>query len=129
MTNELRPETVLQLLVDQVSGLLEVEAADCYLYAPDGRMLRCAAVHGLDQASSASSSPRATASPGGRSREGTAVAEHDYESISDPVPNPAYDDFVAAMVAPMTWAGETRGVLGVGTRDGAAPSPMPTPMR
>ena len=42
VTNELRPETVLQLLVDQVSGLLEVDAADCYLYAPDGRMLRCA---------------------------------------------------------------------------------------
>ena len=43
--------------------------------------------------------------------------EQAYERISNPVPNPAYGDFVAAMVAPMTWAGETRGVIGVGTRD------------
>jgi PAS domain S-box-containing protein len=34
-----------------------------------------------------------------------------------PVPHPAYAEFTRALVAPMVWAGETRGVLGVGTRE------------
>src|SRR5581483_5780383 len=48
--------------------------------------------------------------------EGRAVIDHEYRVIADPVPNAAYGGFRAAMVAPMTWAGETRGVLGVGTQ-------------
>src|SRR5439155_25609926 len=32
------------------------------------------------------------------------------------VPHTAYEGFARALVAPMVWAGETRGVLGVGTR-------------
>ena len=48
VTSELRLETVLQLLVDQVSELLSGDAADCYLYDAERRTLRCAAVHGLD---------------------------------------------------------------------------------
>ena len=117
VTNELRPQTVLQLLVDQVSGLLDVDAADCYLYAPGGRMLRCAAVHGLDPSLVGFEFPAAEGLAGRAISEGTAALEHAYDRISDPVPNPVYGSFVGAMVAPMTWAGETRGVIGIGTRD------------
>lgn len=117
VTNELRPQTVLQLLVDQVSGLLQVEAADCYLYAPDGRTLRCAAVHGLDESLVGYEFPAAHGLAGRAIAGGAAAAEHSYAAIRDPVPNPVYNDFTAAMVAPMTWAGQTRGVIGVGTRD------------
>src|SRR5262249_3681665 len=48
VTGELRLETVLQLLVNEVTNLLDADAADCYLYTPDGRALRCVAVRGLD---------------------------------------------------------------------------------
>ncbi len=115
VTNELRPETVLQVLVEQVSGLLEVEAADCYLYAPGRRSLRCAAVHGLDPGVVGFEFRAGHGLAGRAIAEGRAVAEHAYTAISNPIPNPAYGQFRAAMVAPMTWAGETRGVLGVGT--------------
>src|SRR5439155_18016152 len=51
--------------------------------------------------------------------EGAPATEQSYGRIVEPVPHPAYEGFAAAMVAPMTWAGETRGVLGVGTHDPA----------
>ena len=86
-------------------------------HAPDGRMLRCAAVHGIDQSLIGYEFLAAEGLAGRAIAEGTAAVEQAYERISNPVPNPAYGDFVAAMVAPMTWAGETRGVIGIGTRD------------
>ena len=48
VTSELRLETVLQRLVDEVTKLLDADAADCYLFDADNSLLRCAAVHGLD---------------------------------------------------------------------------------
>jgi PAS domain S-box-containing protein len=80
-------------------------------------MLRCAAVHGLDPSLIGYEFAAAEGLAGRAIDEGTAAVEQAYERISNPVPNPAYGDFVAAMVAPMTWAGETRGVIGIGTRD------------
>ena len=35
------------------------------------------------------------------------------------MPHPAYEGFRSAIVAPMRWAGEVKGILGVGTRDPA----------
>ncbi|MDX6468478.1 MAG: hypothetical protein QOF75_281, partial [Gaiellaceae bacterium] len=45
------------------------------------------------------------------------VSADDYEAIAAPVPHEAYHGFSRALVAPMVWAGETRGVLGIGIRD------------
>ncbi len=117
VTNELRPRTVLQLLVDQVSGLLDVDAADCYLFTPGGRTLRCAAVHGLDESVVGFEFPAAHGLAGRAIAEGTAVHDDEYRAISEPVPHPAYAEFRSTLVAPMSWSGETRGVLGVGARD------------
>ncbi len=119
VTNELRPETVLQLLVDQVSGLFEVEAADCYLYTPGGRTLRCSAVHGIDASVVGFEFQPAHGLAGKAIARGSAVRDEPSGPIADPVPHPGYEPFRAAMVAPMAWSGETRGVIGVVTRDAA----------
>jgi PAS domain S-box-containing protein len=117
VTGELRVETVLQLLVDQLTELLEADAADCYLFADGGATLRCAAVHGLDPALVGFEFPAGRGLAGRAIAEGSPVCENDYRGIAQPVPHPAYEGFCGAIVAPMTWAGETRGVLGVGALD------------
>ncbi|MGH3081784.1 MAG: GAF domain-containing protein [Gaiellaceae bacterium] len=115
MTSELRVETVLQRLVVEVTKLLDVNAADCYLYDARRGVLRCAAVYGLPAELIEFEFPadRALAGEAMRRRSGTVSA--DYDDVE--APHPAYEEFAAAMVAPMTWWGEVRGVIGVGTRD------------
>ena len=102
VTSELRLETVLQRLVDEVTKLLDADAADCYLYDSDNSLLRCAAVHGLD--------PKLV--------DFEFLAERSVDArFTEPVPDPAYQGFASAISAQMTWSGERRGVLGVATRD------------
>jgi GAF domain-containing protein len=102
VTSELRLETVLQRLVDEVAKLLDADAADCYLYDADNSLLRCAAVHGLDPALV----------------DLEFLAERSVDGrFAEPLPNPAYEGFASAISARMTWSGERRGVLGVATRD------------
>ena len=102
VTSELRLETVLQRLVVEVTKLLDVDAADCYLYDADRAVLRCAAVYGLD----------------------SALVEFEFpadreigDRFGKPIAHEAYEGFASAIAAPMTWSGERRGVLGVATRD------------
>jgi PAS domain S-box-containing protein len=102
VTSELRLETVLQRLVDEVTKLLDADAADCYLYDSDNSLLRCAAVHGLD--------PDLVGFE--------FLAERSVDArFTEPVPDLAYQGFASATSAQMTWSGERRGVLGVATRD------------
>ena len=102
VTSELRLETVLQRLVDEVTKLLDADAADCYLYDSDNSLLRCAAVHGLD--------PDLVGFE--------FLAERSVDArFTEPVPDLAYQGFASAISAQMTWSGERRGVLGVATRD------------
>jgi len=121
VTGELRLETVLQRLVEEVAKLLESEAADCYLIDAEQGVFRCAAVHGLPLTMLGFEFPlerglAARAVAGERS-----VRADDYDAKTLPVPNDAYRSFAGAIVAPMTWSGETRGVLGAGRRDPARP--------
>ena len=62
VTSELEVETVLQRLVDELAALLDLHAADVYLYDERRGMLRCAAVHGLPDG------PRRLRVPGGGGR-------------------------------------------------------------
>ena len=102
VTSELRLETVLQRLVDEVTKLLDADAADCYLYDSDNSLLRCAAVHGLDSNLVGFEF----------------LAERSVDvRFTEPVPDAAYQGFASAISAQMTWSGERRGVLGVATRD------------
>jgi PAS domain S-box-containing protein len=117
MTSELRVETVLQRLVVEVTKLLDVSAADCYLL--DGRrgVFRCAAVYGLPADLIEFEFPAEQGLAGEAMRRGRGTVSTDYDDID--APHPAYEGFAAAMVAPMTWWGEVRGVIGVVTRDSA----------
>ncbi|HTR33183.1 MAG TPA: GAF domain-containing protein [Gaiellaceae bacterium] len=99
VASELELEPVLHLLVEEVTKLLDVDAADCYLLDRERNLLRCAAVHGLDP-----------------SLVGFEFAPDD--GIAEtPVPHPAYDGVSRTLVAPMGWGGETLGVIGVGSHD------------
>jgi PAS domain S-box-containing protein len=101
VTSELELGPVLRRLVQEVTKLLGADAADCYLLDRERGVLRCAAVHGFD-----ASLVGFEFAPG---REG---------ELADSVPHDAYAGFTRSLVVPMTWAGETRGVLGVGVREG-----------
>jgi PAS domain S-box-containing protein len=116
VTSELELETVLQRLVDELAALLGLDAADLYLFDSRRRTLRCAAVHGLPQelVGFEFTADRGVAAEAIRRREPVISAE--YEVIPEPVPHEAYKGFTDAIVAPIIWSNETRGVLGVGAR-------------
>jgi len=117
VASELRLETVLQRLVVEVTRLLRADAADCYLLDPRRGVLTCAAVYGLDPEVVSLEFPADQALAGEALRQGRGLLSADYAEISQPVPHPAYRGFRSAIVAPMKWSGEKRGVLGVGSRD------------
>ena len=67
VTSELEIEGVLERLVQEVTKLLDADAADCYLVDAERGVLRCAAVHGFDATlvgSEFSPPPGALGSPG-----------------------------------------------------------------
>ena len=117
VTSELDLDSVLKLLVEEVTKLLDADAADCYLLERERGVLRCAAVHGFTPDLVGFEFMPAQGVSGTALREVRPVASEDYGAIAEPVPHPAYADFSRALVAPMVWAGETRGVLGIGVRD------------
>ena len=117
VTSELDLEAVLQRLVDEVARLLGCEAADCYLLDRERGLLRCAAVHGLEPelVGFEFSSDRGLAGQAIRQR--APALSDDYAQLPDSVPHPAYRGYASAIVAPMMWSDQIRGVLGVGTHD------------
>ncbi len=118
VTSELEIDTVLQRLVEEVTKLLGADAADCYLLDNERNVLRCAAVHGFDPELVGFEFTPELGVAGAALTEARPVSADDYEAIVAPVPHEAYRGFSRALVAPMVWAGETRGVLGIGIRDG-----------
>ncbi|HEX3806909.1 MAG TPA: GAF domain-containing protein [Gaiellaceae bacterium] len=117
VASELELEPVLQRLVQEVTKLLGADAADCYLLDRDRNVLRCAAVHGLDAALVGFEFTPEHGVAGEAMVAARPVSVEDYEAIAAPVPHAAYDGFSRALVAPMVWAGETLGVIGVGIQD------------
>src|SRR5215212_7499263 len=99
VTSELELDAVLQRLVQEVTKLLRADAADCYLLDESRGVLRCAAVYGVEAG-----------------LVGFEVKAN--ERISE-LSHPSYEGIARTLVAPMVWAGKTRGVLGVGIRDGS----------
>jgi PAS domain S-box-containing protein len=117
VTSELRLETVLQRLVLEVTELLGADAADCYLLESNGTVLRCAAVNGLNPALLEFEFPADRGLAGEALRTGRPALSNQYGGYPEPIPHEAYTGFTGAIVSPMTWSGESRGVLGVGTRN------------
>jgi PAS domain S-box-containing protein len=117
VTSELELKAVLQRLVDEVAGLLRAEAVDCYLLDPDRAVLRCAAVHGLPEEMLGFEFSADRGLAGRAIARGRSALADVYSEVPEAVPHPAYEGFRSALVAPMRWSGEVKGVLGVGTRD------------
>lgn len=118
LASELELETLLERLVGEVARLLHADAADCYLHDPGRGTLRCVAVHGLPAGLLGFELDAGAGLAGEAVRAGTPVRSDDYPRLGPSVPSPAYEPFACALVAPIVWSGETRGVLGVGARDG-----------
>ncbi|HEV2591063.1 MAG TPA: GAF domain-containing protein [Gaiellaceae bacterium] len=119
VTSELDVDTVLRRLVGEVTKLLEADAADCYLLDASRGVLRCAAVHGIDEELVGFEFPSDRGLAGEALRTGAPIVGENYETVGATVPHPAYAEFTSALVAPMAWSGETWGVLGVGIKDPA----------
>jgi len=117
VTSELELDAVLQRLVDEVAGLLQAEAVDCFLLDSQRDVLRCAAVHGLPEEIVGFEFPADRGLAGRAIARGRSALADDYTQVPEAVPHAAYEGFHSAIVAPMRWAGEVKGVLGVGTRD------------
>ena len=117
VTSELELKAVLQRLVDEVAQLLRAEAVDCFLLDSERGVLRCAAVHGLLEGIVGFEFPADKGLSGRAIARGRPVLSDDYSELTETVPHPAYEGFRSAIVAPMRWAGEVKGILGVGTRD------------
>ena len=117
VTSELELKAVLQRLVDEVAQLLRAEAVDCFLLDAERGVLRCAAVHGLLEGIVGFEFPAEKGLSGRAIARGRPVLSDDYSELTETVPHPAYEGFHSAIVAPMRWSGEVRGILGVGTRD------------
>jgi PAS domain S-box-containing protein len=101
VTSELELDSMLDRLVEEVTKLLGADAADCYLLDREHGVLRCVAVHGLAEDLVGFEF----------------AAEPGYETLAAPVPHEAYEAFSRPLVAPLAWAGETLGVIGVGIRE------------
>lgn len=116
VTSELELDTVLRRLVDELAALLGLDAADLYLYDPRRRMLRCAAVHGLPEELVGFEFTADHGVAAEAIRRGEPMISAEYDVLPDPVPHEAYHGFTDAIVAPIIWSNQTRGVLGVGAR-------------
>jgi PAS domain S-box-containing protein len=116
VASELDLDVVLHRLVEEVTKLLGADAADCYLLDSEGRTLRCAAVHGLDEDLVGFEFPADRGVAALAVQRERPVAVDAYAKLDDEVAHDAYRGFSHALVAPMIWGGQVRGVLGVGMR-------------
>jgi PAS domain S-box-containing protein len=115
LTSDLRFESVIRRLVEEVVSLTGADAADCWTLEPDGAFLRCRAVVGVPEWNVGRQIPP-EGTIGRALRSGT-VLTHEFAQTEDPPPSPAYAVFSDVLATPITWQGEARGVLGVCTRE------------
>ena len=112
VTSDLRFTSVVKRLVEEVAELLGADAADCWILEPHRDSLRCRAVFGLPEAAVG----RRIAAAGTHEaaiESGKPVLKRNFRETEDPPPSTYYAEFEDVMVAPITWLGEVRGLLGV----------------
>jgi PAS domain S-box-containing protein len=113
VTSDLRFESVLRRLVEEVATLFGADAADCWMFEPDQDILRCRAVYGLPEDEEVGRRIPPSGTFANAIVSGKPVLKRDFASSEDPPPSKNFANFAEVMVAPMTWLGEVRGVLGV----------------
>jgi PAS domain S-box-containing protein len=116
LTSDLRFEAVIQRLADELVQLFRADAADCWIFDDERRLLRCRAVTGLPERNVGRQIP-----PEGTFKEvvesGRPLLKRDFATTEKPRPSEDYQIFAEVLVAPITWLGEARGVLGVCSLD------------
>ena len=116
LTSDLRFESVIHRLVEEVVSLTRADAADCWIFDSERGLLRCRAVIGLPEWNVGREIPP-EGTIGAAIETGTTVVTHDFARSEQPPPSPPYAVFDDVMCAPITWLGEVRGVLGVLSRE------------
>jgi PAS domain S-box-containing protein len=117
VTSDLRFESVLRRLVEEVAILFGADAADCWMFEPGTGQLRSRAVYGLPEDEELG---RTIPVGGAQARAIAAAAPvlaRDFARTEEPRPTANYAGFEEIMIAPMIWLGEVRGVLGVCSRE------------
>jgi PAS domain S-box-containing protein len=112
LTEDLDPDRVLDRLVTEAVRLVGADAADCWILDADDRTLSCRAVHGLP-----SSEIGRRIAPEGTMGEalagGRPLLRRRFAETERPAPSASYARFAEVMDAPISIAGQVRGVLGV----------------
>ncbi len=116
LTSDLRFESVIRRLVEEVVALTGADAADCWILEPDRTVLRCRAVVGVPEWNVGRQIPP-EGTIGRALQTGKSILTHDFAGSEQPAPSPPYAIFSDVMCTPITWLGEERGVLGVCARD------------
>ncbi len=116
LTSDLRFGAVLRRLVDEVVRILGADAADCWVFDEERRMLRCQAVVGVPERNVGRE-----LAPAGTFKQvietGRPALKRDFATTEVPPPSEDYAVFSEVVDAPITWLGEVRGVLGVCSRE------------
>jgi PAS domain S-box-containing protein len=116
LTSDLRFDSVMRRLVEEVVALTEADAADCWILEPDQKLLRCRAVVGVPDWNVGRQIPPEGTIGRALQTAGT-ILTHDFGQSEQPPPSPPYSVFSDVIATPITWLGEARGVLGVCARD------------
>jgi two-component system phosphate regulon sensor histidine kinase PhoR len=115
LTSDLRFEAVIQRLVDELVKLFRGDAADCWIFDRERKLLHCRAVNGVPERNVGRAIlPEGTFETVITS--GRPVLKREFASTEKPPPTEDYGVFAEVMDAPITWLGEQRGVLGVCSR-------------
>ena len=118
LSRELDLAAVPQCLANRLAGLLDADAADCFLLDRETGLLRCAAVHGFDASLLGFELPPDGGLAARAVREGRPVIASEAGSVAEPEPHPAYADFSDVIAAPVPSSDGVQGVLEAGRRDG-----------
>jgi PAS domain S-box-containing protein len=113
VTSDLRFTSVLKRLVEEVAALFNADAADVWMFEPDEPLLSCRAVVGLPEDEELGRRIAPVGTFGAALESGKPILKRDFARSETPPPSKNFARFEEVMVAPITWLGETRGVLGV----------------
>ena len=116
LTSELHFDTVIERLVEELRGLVNADAADCWTLLPGGSELVCRAVLGLPE-TQIGRTIAVAGTIGEAITTGKPVLRRDFAATERPTPKGSYADFAEVMDAPIFSFGEIRGVLGVCSRE------------
>jgi PAS domain S-box-containing protein len=116
LTSDLRFDTVIERLVEELRALVRADAADCWTLLPGGAELVCRAVLGLPEDEIGRRIPVA-GTIGDAIATGKPVLRREFAETEQPPPTGSYAAFAEVMDAPIFSFGEIRGVLGVCSRE------------